>query len=89
MKLLRPKVGDKLAKIISGGGYKTASIVKVTGVRNNGLIILINDEEDESAGVNSFNAVTGQAVASYIPGFYSSLMTIKDAKADPNIDFEE
>jgi hypothetical protein len=87
--LMRVKKGDKLAKVIEGAGFKTASIVVVTGVKNHGRNILLNDEDDVASGVSSFNSVTGQAVANYIPGFRSYLMQIEDAKADPSIEFEE
>lgn len=81
------KEGDKLAKIISIGGLESASIVEVTGVKNNGKNILIDGEEDVGAGVNSFNALTGRAVASYISGCFTRLMTVEDAKA-AGIEFE-
>lgn len=88
-KMLKVKKGDKVVKVLTGAGFRTASYQEVTGVRNHGQIILLNDETDVSAGVNAYNAITRQAVASYIPGFSTMLLTEEEAKAEKDIEFEE
>ena len=78
------KKGDKVVKLILGGGMETACIQTIAGVCNKRKLISVDsshvktakDIEDDGVGV--YRMSDGRAVADYIPGFTSRLVYLED-----------
>jgi len=64
------KKGDKVVKILRGGGVETATIQFVNGVKK-GKVLL----EDSSL---EYDAKTGQEIDPVIPGFSSRLVMLEE-----------
>jgi hypothetical protein len=74
------KKGQKLVKILIGGGCETASIVTLekSDKKNKRVYLEGCDGGYTADSVYAYDMTTGRACSSYIPGFQSRLVYLED-----------
>lgn len=71
------KKGNKIVKIIIGGGAETASIQKVEHVDDKTIYLVGCDGDYNRDSVYAYDLATGKSCNSYIPGFTSRLVYLE------------
>ena len=78
------KKGDKVVKLIIGGGFETASIQTIAAAdAKRGLVSLDASHVFKPAdikldGVSTYRIADGRATANYIPGFTSRIVELEE-----------
>ena len=70
--------GQRVVKLIEGMGTETASIQEVAKINKKKNIVWIGDDYHEDDGVNAYFLDSGRAVANYIGGFRSRIVTLEE-----------
>lgn len=71
------KKGDKIVKIIIGGGFETCSIQTIEEVTKDTIFLEGADGYYERDTLYAYDLTTGRACESYIPGFSSRLIVLE------------
>lgn len=69
--------GDKVVKLLIGGGCETASIQEVQAVNKKKGLVFLGDDRDPEGG-QTYRLDDGRAVCSYIPGFSTRLVVLEE-----------
>ena len=70
------KSGDILVRELTGGGFKTESLVEVEFVSEEGIFINGADGDYGSDSVYKFSSGTGKSVNNFMAGWYSTLKRV-------------
>jgi hypothetical protein len=72
------KKGNKIVKLLIGGGAETASIQKIEHVDDKTIYLSGCDGDYKRDSVYAYDLATGKACSSFIPGFTSRLVYLED-----------
>lgn len=78
------KKGQRVVKLIRGGGTETASITKVVAVDKKRGLCSTDDShvfkasDIEPDGVQTYRTIDGTAMANYIPGFSTRIVILEE-----------
>jgi len=71
------KKGNKIVKVLIGGGAETASIQKVEKVTDDTIYLEGCDGDYKRDSLYAYDLTTGRACNSFIPGFSSRLIYLE------------
>lgn len=71
------KKGDKIVKILIGGGFETASIAKIEKVTEDTIYLHGCEGHYVRDSVYAYDLKTGHLCESFIPGFTSRLIVLE------------
>jgi hypothetical protein len=74
------QAGNKVVKLIIGGGFEVASIATIEHLDEQTNTVYLNgcDEDYSRDSVYAYDLKTGQACQSYIPGFSSRIVMLEE-----------
>jgi len=70
------KSGDIVVRELTGGGFKTESLVTIENVTEDGVFIEGADGDYSIDSTYAFSKTTGKSKNNYTEGFYSTLLRI-------------